>query len=101
MKTGVTLVVTVILSGLFSFVNWYEFVSVTLFHTAGYPFGSEGPVSWHYRTPERFAVYCLVFGILFLIPLVLSLWSYRRKKPRSLRAALLFTFLLIALSYIL
>ena len=100
MKTGVTLVVTVLLSGLFSFVNFYEFVSIVVFHTAGYPFG-EDPVSWHYRTVERFTVYCLVFGILFLIPLILSVWSYRKRRMRTMRAALLLTFLLIAFSYIL
>jgi hypothetical protein len=98
LKTGVTLVVTVILSGLFSFVNFYEFIGVAVFHTAGYPFGTAAGVSWHYQSAERFSMYCLICGILFMIPLILSVWSYRNKRPKQLRTAFLLTVVLIVLS---
>ena len=100
MKTGFTLVVTVILSGLFSVVSFYEAVRVFFISAEDYPFGSEGSAPWYYRTAETYAMYCLVYGVVFLIPLFLAVWSYKRKKAKGMRVALLLTFALIGLSYI-
>jgi hypothetical protein len=70
------------LSGLFAFLNLTEFVKVGLFkQTAEYPFGTEGPTPYYYESPELYSKVCLVYGLVFFITFVATIWSvFKRKK---------------------
>jgi glycopeptide antibiotics resistance protein len=78
-------IATLILAGLFAFVNLSEFVTVgVLKQTSGYPFGGEGPTPWFYKSAQLYATVNLVFGLLFLLPLATGVWSFLRFKKKVL-----------------
>ena len=88
--------VTVLLSGLFAFINVSEFVSIGILkQTSGYPFGKEGPTPWYYETPQLYAKVNFGFGLLFFSAFVFSFWAVLNVKKRLLFVALLVTLLLI------
>lgn len=87
---------TVLLSGLFAFINLSEFVKIGIFkQTSGYPFGGEGPTPWYYKTPQLYATVNLTFGSIFFSALAFSCWSFLMVKRRSLFATLILTLLFI------
>ena len=74
-------ITTLLLSGLFAFVNLSEFVTIgVLKQTSGYPFGGEGPTPWFYKSAKLYAAVNLVFGSLFLLSLATGVWSFIRAK---------------------
>jgi hypothetical protein len=74
-------IATLLLAGLFAFVNLSEFVAVgVLKQVSGYPFGGEGPTPWFYKSAKLYATVNLVFGLLFLLSLAISIWSIIRIK---------------------
>jgi hypothetical protein len=88
--------VTVLLSGLFAFVNLSEFLAVgVLQQTSGYPFGGEGPTPWYYKTPQLYATLNLIFGLLFFSALAFNCWAFTKVKKALLFATLIMTLLLI------
>ena len=78
-------IATLLLTGLFAFVNLSEFVAVgVLSQTSGYPFGGEGPTPWFYRSAQLYATVNLIFGLLFLLSLATGVWSFIRVKKNVL-----------------
>ena len=78
-------IVTVLSSGLFAFADLFEFVGVGIFkQTSGYPFSEEGPTPWYYKTPQLYATVNLIFGLLFLIVVLASIWAFIRVKHKLL-----------------
>lgn len=78
-------IATLLLAGLFAFVNLSEFVAVgVLKQTNGYPFGREGPTPWFYKSAKLYATVNLVFGLLFLLSLAIGIWSIIRVKKNLL-----------------
>ena len=88
--------VTLFLSGSITIINFNEFIMIGLLKkTEGYPFGGEGPVPWHYQTAELYAKFSLIFGILFLLTFLTSLWATFRVRKKELIITFLFTLFLI------
>jgi hypothetical protein len=76
---------TLLLSALFALLNLIEFVKVGLLkQSAGYPFGTEGPTPYYYKSPELYSKVCLIYGLLFLIILVITFWSVFKRKKKVL-----------------
>jgi hypothetical protein len=90
--------VTVLLSGLFAFINLSEFLSVGILQkTSGYPFGGEGPTPWYYKTPQLYVRVNLIFGLLFFSVLIASCWTFIKVKKLPLFVTLIVTLLFILL----
>jgi hypothetical protein len=88
--------VTVLLSGLFAFVNLSEFLTVGILQkTSGYPFGGEGPTPWYYKTAQLYARVNLIFGLLFFSVLTVSCWTFIKVKKWTLLVTLIVTLLFI------
>ncbi len=88
--------VTLLLSGLFAFINLQEFVTVGIFQkTGGYPFGGEGPTPWYYKTSQLYATVNLIFGLLFFVALAYTWWTFIKVKKKSLLVMLIVTLLII------
>jgi len=93
--------VTVLLSGLFAFINFQEFVTVSILQkSAGYPFGGEGPTPWYYKTSRLYSTVNLIFGLLFFFILALTWWTFIKAKRKSLLVAFIVTLLLILIQII-
>jgi hypothetical protein len=91
-------IVTLLLSGLFAFVNLSEFTVVGVMkHTDDYPFGGEGPTPWHYKSAQVYAVVHLSFGVLFLLDFFMSVWSFFKARRNILLVSFGVTLFLIAL----
>lgn len=72
---------TFLLSGLMTFMNLDEFVTIGLLkQTTNYPFGGEGPVPWYYKTAELYAKVNLVFGLAFLSAFIATIWTTLKRK---------------------
>jgi hypothetical protein len=87
---------TVLLSGLFAFINLCELLTVGILQqTSGYPFGGEGPTPWYYKTPQLYARVNLIFGLLFFSVLTVSCWTFIKAKKIPLLVTLNVTLLFI------
>lgn len=92
---------TFLLSGLMTFMNLDEFVTIGLLkQTANYPFGGEGPVPWYYKTADLYAKVNLVFGLAFLSTFIAAIWTTLKRKKMGLFIVLLSTIFLIVIMYI-
>jgi hypothetical protein len=92
-------ILTLILSGVFAFVDLFEYVNIMILQrTEGYPFGGEGP--WYYKSKELYATLCLVFGLIFFIALLVSVWSLIKDKKKLMIITCIFTIVLIILQII-
>ncbi|HEV7329401.1 MAG TPA: hypothetical protein VGN63_00020 [Flavisolibacter sp.] len=88
--------VTVLLAGLFAYINLSEFLAVGISQqTSGYPFGGEGPTPWYYKTPKLYATVTLIFGLAFFSVLAFSCWAVVKGKKTFLVTALVVTLFLI------
>jgi hypothetical protein len=93
--------VTVLLSGLFAFINLQEFVTVSILQkTGGYPFGGEGPTPWYYKTSRLYATVNLIFGLLFFFTLAFTWWTFIKVKRKSLLVVFIMTLLLVFIQII-
>ncbi len=92
---------TILLSGLMTFMNFEEFVKIGLLkQTVDYPFGGEGPVPWYYKTADLYPKVILVFGLAFLSALIAAIWTTLKRNNMGLFIALLSTIFLIVIMYI-
>lgn len=72
-------------AGLFAWFNLSEFVTVGIQkNISGYPFGTESPAPWYYRSAATFSNFCLFFGILFLIVFIAAFWAIIKGQKRVL-----------------
>jgi hypothetical protein len=93
--------VTVLLSGLFAFINLSEFLTVGILQqTSGYPFGGEGPSPWYYKSPQLYATVNLILGLLFFSVLAFSCWALIKVKKTILLATLIVTLFLILIQIV-
>lgn len=89
---------TFLLSGLMTFMNLDEFVTIGLLkQTTNYPFGGEGPVPWYYKTADLYAKVNLVFGLAFLSTFIATIWTTLKRNKMGLFIVLLSTILLIVI----
>lgn len=89
---------TFLLSGLMTFMNLEEFVTIGLLkQTGNYPFGGEGPVPWYYETADLYAKVNLAFGLGFLTAFISGIWATFKRKKTGLFIALLSTIFLIVI----
>lgn len=88
--------VTVLLAGLFAFINLSEFLTVGILQqTSGHLFGGEGPTPWYYKTPKLYATVNLIFGLAFFSVLAFSCWVIIKVKKTFLVTTLVVTLFLI------
>jgi hypothetical protein len=72
-------------AGLFAWFNLSEFVTVGIQkNISGYPFGTESPAPWYYRSASTFSNFCLFFGILFSIVFITAIWAIIKGQKRVL-----------------
>ncbi len=90
---------TIALAGGTAYLYGAEFVTVALLkQTAGYPFGSEGPAPWPYRTAARYAGFTGSISLPALCLLGVALWATIKQKMALLGLTLFLTLLLLAVA---
>ncbi len=91
---------TFLLSGLMTFMNLDEFVTIGLLkQTTNYPFDGEGSVPWYYKTADLYAKVNLIFGLAFFSTFIAAIWTTVKKKM-GLFIVLFSTIFLIVIMYI-
>jgi hypothetical protein len=84
-RAWVLFIATIVLAGLFAFVNLSEFVTVGILkQTSGYPFGGEGSTPWFYKSAQLYVTINFVVGLLFLFLFSTSIWSFLKFKKNGL-----------------
>lgn len=92
---------TFLLSGLMTFMNLEEYVTIGLLkQTANYPFGGEGPVPWYYKTADLYAKVNLAFGLGFLTAFIAGIWTTFKRNKTGLFITLLSTIFLIVIMFV-
>ena len=92
---------TFLLSGLMTFMNLEEFVTIGLLkQTTNYPFGGEGPVPWYYKTADLYAKVNLAFGLGFLTAFISGIWTTFKRNKMGLFITLLSTIFLIVIMFV-
>ncbi len=56
-----------------NFLEWYKIK--VLGRTREYPFGTEGPTPYYYKTAELYSTVSLTWGLVFLILSIFSIWA--------------------------
>lgn len=75
---------TTILSGLFVYLNFSEFIIVGILNKTGsYPFGGEGDTAWYYKSKELYAAVSFISGLLFLVPFLFSFRCIIKNKEQQ------------------
>ncbi|GGH70555.1 hypothetical protein [Phaeocystidibacter marisrubri] len=75
-----------LLCGIFAFLHLSDWYVVKIKQqTAEYPFGSEGPTPYYYRSAELYSNVSLVWGILFLITFAFVLWLVLSKREKGIQ----------------
>jgi hypothetical protein len=88
--TWLLFAITIIISALMAFIGWMEFINVFILErTEEYPFGTEGPVSWYYKSESLYGLYNLVSGLIFSLLLSFSVWAFMKNLPRTISACLI------------
>ncbi len=89
-------ILTIILSGLLALINLSEFYLIGILNkTDGYPFGGEGPTPYYYKTAGLYSTVNLIWGILFLITLLLAIWTIIKGQRKNIFWFLSLTVLLL------
>ncbi len=92
---------TVALTGGTAYLYGGEFVAVAILkQTADYPFGSEGPAPWTYRTAARYASFAGSVGLPALGLFGLALWAMIKQKATLLGLTLVLAILLLAIALV-
>ncbi|MBB6002330.1 hypothetical protein [Arcicella rosea] len=92
---------TFLLSGLMTFMNLKEFVTIGLLkQTTNYPFGGEGSVPWYYETADLYAKVSFAFGLGFLSAFVAGIWTTFKRNKTGLFIALLSSIFLIVIMFV-
>lgn len=64
----------VIINGIFIILNFTEFYFVRILNKVdGYPFGTEGTLPYFYKTAELYSMVCLIWGIVFFLPILITI----------------------------
>ena len=70
-----------ILTGFLTFISIYEYINVGILnHADGYFWGTEGPVTWYYETPQLYVRQLLINGLTSLGLFVSTLWLTIKQK---------------------
>jgi hypothetical protein len=94
-------VATVLLTGLFAFLNISEWYSIAIMkHIEGYRFGSEGPSPYYYRTSSLYATVTLIWGMVFLLNLVYAVWSIMKDRRATTMIGCIVSIILLFLMFI-
>lgn len=73
------------INGIFSLMGFSEFYKVSIKKDISqYPFGTEGPVPYYYKTPELYSSLAFIYGLIFLCMVLLGIWNWIRKKIHGL-----------------
>jgi hypothetical protein len=48
-----------------------------------YPWGLINENPWYYENPNKYGIFCFVFGLLYLLSSVMTSWSIRKNKIRA------------------
>jgi hypothetical protein len=92
---------TIALAGGMAYLYGAEFVTVAILkQTAGYPFGSEGPAPWTYRTAARYAGFIGSVGLPAFCLFGLALWATLKQRVTLLGITLFLTILLLAVALV-
>lgn len=77
-------------------INLSEFYLIGVLNkTDSYPFGGEGPTPYYYKTAELYSTVNLIWGLLFLITLLLTIWTSIKGQRKNIFLFLGLTVLLI------
>jgi hypothetical protein len=92
---------SILLNGLLAWLSLAEWYAVKIQgHTAGYPFGGEGPVPYYYKSADLYATVNLVWGILFLAAFTFGIWILIRRNRKSVLLATGITILMWIIYYL-
>jgi hypothetical protein len=82
----------------FAILNFSEYATVGMEgNFASYSFGCVNENSWYYKTPERYASYCLAAATSFLFCSLLLVFYFFRSSRIGMLMAILITLLLFSL----
>ena len=77
-------IVTVLLTGFISFVNYSEWYQIAILkEVQDYHFGSEGPSPYYYQTPALYATVMFTWGTVFLLISDYLIWTVVKDKRRA------------------
>jgi hypothetical protein len=83
------------------FINISEWIKIgVLKNIDNYPFGSEGPTPYYYKSAACYSAIMLVSGIIFLGLLLFGIWSVIKGNRNRVKVALGLTLGFIVLSII-
>jgi|SRR5688572_15065642 len=101
-KTALSVgIVTVLLTGLFAFLNISEWYSIAIMkHVEDYRFGSEGPSPYYYKTSSLYATVTLIWGMVFLLNLVYVIWSILKDRRAATMMGCCVSIILLFLMFI-
>ena len=89
-------VLTVILSVLLAFLNFYEWYIVKIDgQTAGYPFDGEGPTAYYYKSAKLYSTVNFVWGIVFLFILLYTCWTILKGQKKMTLFSFITTIILL------
>jgi hypothetical protein len=97
--------ISIIVCSLLSTISLSEWYIVAIQkQTSDYPFGSEGPIPYYYKSAELYATVNIATGLIFTTLLALNIWALvRNKKVWSLYlfiATLVLTAIYLLQSYL-
>ncbi|WP_460538538.1 hypothetical protein [Echinicola sediminis] len=71
------------LNGILIYINFSEWHIVKIQgRAAEYPFGGEGPTPYYYKTAELYSHVKLIWGFIFLIVFLFSIWAVLKRKRK-------------------
>jgi hypothetical protein len=75
--------IAIILSGLLALMNFSEWYRVKIQkQTAQYPFDSEGPIPYYYKSSELYSTVTLIWGVIFMSLLAFTFWAVNKGQPK-------------------
>lgn len=75
--------ITIILSGLLALMNFSEWYRVKIQErTAQYPFASEGPIPYYYKSSELYSTVTMFWGVIFLSLLAFTSWAVKKGQTK-------------------
>lgn len=82
-------ILTILIAGALSFLSLHEFYIVAVLgDIEDYPFGSEGPTSYFYRTASIYATVNFIWGLVYI--LIITLATYFLYKDKRFLIIILF-----------
>ena len=73
--------IAIIICGLFALMNLSEWYRVKIQErTAQYPFASEGPLPYYYKSSELYSTVTLIWGVIFLCLMAFTSWAVKKDR---------------------